>query len=72
MLKLLLKFHEDRMRNLDLRITWIQDKGSFRVGNTNYNFDKDPSNGWIVFGYLANRALALQIRGLGLVGQMGI
>ena len=34
-IKLLLTFHEDRVRNLDLRITWIQDKGSFGVGNTN-------------------------------------
>ena len=31
--KLLLKFHEDRMRNLDPRIIWIRDKGSFGVGN---------------------------------------
>ena len=33
MAKLLLKFHEDRMRNLDPRIIWIRDKGSFEVGN---------------------------------------
>ena len=50
----------------------MQDEGSFGVGNTNTNFDKDPSNSCIVFGYLANRALVFQFRGLGMVGQMGI
>ena len=36
------------------------------------NFDKHPSNGCMAFDHLSNRALALQLRGLGLVGQMGI
>ena len=36
------------------------------------NFDKDPSNGCIVLDHPAKRALALQFRGLGLMGQMGI
>ena len=36
------------------------------------NFEKDPSNGYVVFNHLVNRAMALQFRDLGLVGKMDI